>query len=54
MQQRKTRAIGKWHGLRNDIQQAFSRPHTSAKQARAALRWTVDPNLNVTRFEVLQ
>jgi hypothetical protein len=50
----KTRAIGKWHGLQNGHQKSFSSPLTSTKQARATLRWSVDRNLNVTRFEVLQ
>jgi hypothetical protein len=50
----KTRAIRKWHGLRNEIEQSFSSPLTSTKQARDTLRWSVDRNLNVTRFEVLQ
>jgi hypothetical protein len=54
MHYNKTRAIGKWHGLQNVIHQSFSSPLSLTKQDRKALRWSVDCNLFVTRFEVLQ
>lgn len=50
----KTRAIGKWHGLQNDIQQSFDSLSKLPKQPRQLRRWSVDRNLMVTSWEVLQ
>jgi hypothetical protein len=52
MMKSKTRAIGKWHGLKIGTREPIFSPSHQATQRQRIARWTVNRNLLVTDWEV--